>query len=133
MIIIGIDPGKHNGYAEYYNGKLKTVTSLQTWAVISRLQSQILPYKVYIEDPTTWKPFKNTDSQSHKLKGAGSVTARFWAIVEYLEDHNIQFVKVPIQGTAKKMNAKMFEKVTGWAERTNEHGRDAAMLVFNRK
>ena len=133
MMIIGIDPGKHNGYAEYYNGKLITVTSLHTWSVISRLESQILPYKVYIEDPTTWKPFKNTSNQSHKLKGAGSVTARFWAIVEYLEDHNIQFVKVPIQGTSKKMNAKMFEKVTGWGERTNEHGRDAAMLVFNRK
>jgi hypothetical protein len=31
------------------------------------------------------------------------------------------------------MNAEMFEKITGYNERTNEHGRDAALLIFGRK
>lgn len=33
---------------------------------------------------------------------------------------------------ATKTKADVFKKRTGWVERTNEHARDAAMLVFKR-
>lgn len=135
-ITIGIDPGRINGYAEAINGKIVYVSSFKTWELFVRISTlyvnQLYDITVYIEDPTTWKPFFKGKDQSHKLKGAGSVTARFKAIIEYLEDNNIKIVRVPIQGTAKKVNAEMFMKLTGYAERTNEHGRDAAMLILQR-
>ena len=31
-----------------------------------------------------------------------------------------------------KLSAEQFRRITGWTEQTNEHGRDAAMLVFGR-
>jgi hypothetical protein len=138
MIIIGIDPGVVNGYSLYdtKEGKLCVVTSGKTWQIITwlkiqqELSSEII---VYIEDPTTWRPFKGSKDQSHRLKAAGSVTARFRAILEYLEDNSINFVRVPIQGNAKKMSSDMFVKVTGWDGRTNEHGRDAALLIYGKK
>jgi hypothetical protein len=137
-ILIGIDPGSTNGFAVYdcETKHLTSVYGFKTWEVIARINcylSKNLEIKVYIEDPTTWKPFKGIANQAHRMKGAGSVTARFHAILEYLEDNDINHVRVPIQGNAKKMNAEMFKKVTGFVGRTNEHGRDAALLIFGRK
>jgi D-alanine-D-alanine ligase-like ATP-grasp enzyme len=135
MILIGIDPGVNNGFAVYnpHTKKLIQVAALKTWEVLKRLSvERTEEYTVYIKDPTTWKPFKGSRNQSSKLKGAGSVTARFKAIQEFMDDHNIKYVCVPIQGNAKKMDAQLFKKVTGWEGQTNEHGRDAALLVFNR-
>jgi len=31
-----------------------------------------------------------------------------------------------------KLTADQFKRITGWHGRTNEHGRDAAMLVFGK-
>jgi hypothetical protein len=139
-ILIGIDPGFTNGFAVYdcETKQLTSVLGLKTYQVIfeiDRLTDSLFIkdlITVYIEDPTTWKPFKGIANQAHRMKGAGSVTARFHAILEYLEDNDIKHVRVPIQGNAKKMNAEMFKKVTGYNERTNEHGRDAALLIYGR-
>lgn len=138
-ILIGIDPGVKNGFAVYdcTKKKLIQVESLKTWEVIEQisrhnLNNIINPITVYIEDPTTWKPFKGVGNQAHRMKGAGSVTARFKAIIEFLEDTHILHYKIPIQGNAKKMDANMFKRVTGYKDRTNEHGRDAALLIINR-
>jgi hypothetical protein len=136
--LIGIDPGVVNGYAVYdpIEKKLISVTSGKTWEILSWLETDAAlskGIKVFIEDPTTWKPFKGGKSQSHKLKGAGSVTARFKAILEYLEDNGISYVRVPIQGQIKKVDKEMFLKITGFEGKTNEHGRDAALMVYGRK
>mgnify|MGYP000669291669 CR=1 FL=1 len=37
------------------------------------------------------------------------------------------------KGTDLKLSAPVFKKITGYEGRTNEHNRDAAMLVFKRK
>lgn len=132
-LAIGIDPGKENGVAIFDRdkGRLRTVCSMKTFQVLMLLEEMSERAEVFIEDPTTWKPFGGK-SQSHKLKGAGSVTARFLAIVEMLDAYQIPYNRIPIQGTLKKVDKDMFKKITGWDERTNEHGRDAAILCYNR-
>lgn len=37
---------------------------------------------------------------------------------------------VPPKNNKTKLDATKFKQITGWKERTNEHGRDAAMLCF---
>ena len=44
--------------------------------------------------------------------------------------HGIDFEAVPPKNNKTKMTAEAFERMTGWKGRTNEHGRDAAMLVY---
>lgn len=39
---------------------------------------------------------------------------------------------VEVKPTKSKTNSEDFNRLTGWIERTNEHARDAAMLVFKR-
>jgi hypothetical protein len=134
-ILIGIDPGIHNGFAQY-DPATKTLTSVaskQTWEVIMALDllKDIADIHVYIENPKTWRPFGGKD-QSHRLKGAGSVTARFQAIEEYMTANKIAFTKTKIQGGIKKLDKQRFEAITGYKGKTNEHGRDAAMIVFGR-
>jgi hypothetical protein len=136
-ILIGIDPGVKNGFAIYDcdRKKLLHVCSLKTYEVFERIKAYLFKgnhVTVYIEDPTTWKPFKGSGNQAHRMKGAGSVTARFKAITEFLEDTHVLHFKVPIQGNAKKMDANMFKRITGYTELTNEHGRDAALLIINK-
>lgn len=134
MNLIGIDPGKNNGFALIEDGKLMSVKTMKTWEVIDAVR-YITSYRgitfVRIEDPFTWKPFGK--SNPGKMQGSGQVKARFNVIIEYLEDNGIPFERVPIQGTLKKTTAEYFAKLTGWKDRTSEHGRDAAMLIFGYK
>ena len=64
------------------------------------------------------------------LQGAGSIKrdCSIWA--EFFAETGIQNFPVKPQAGGTKWTAKAFAKLTGWTERTNEHGRDAAMLVY---
>lgn len=67
-----------------------------------------------------------------KLQGAGSVKrdAKIWE--DFLTDKKIPFEMVPPQFNTTKLKAEAFKKITKWKYATNEHARDAAMLVFNK-
>lgn len=70
----------------------------------------------------------NTDKM--KAQGAGSVKrdAKIWA--DFLEDYKIPHLMVRPKKAITKLSAEQFKEITGWSERTNNHGRDAAMLVW---
>lgn len=143
---IGIDPGKTTGFALYTvrgnNAQLMKVTSHDFWTVIGILQSitddeskEIHKgnVKIIIEDP-------NLNAPTFVRKGAN--VNQMMKIAQYvgmnkreasliIQQCNIlKLHVVPCRPKTKKKDAFEFTKITSWFPQTNEHGRDAAMLVY---
>lgn len=134
---IGIDPGINCGFAvqNKRTGKLSTVESKKLHEMFETILSmQPMGVSVFIENPNTWVPFKNVSREVTEMKraGAGAVKQTFKHIIEFLEDNNIPYQTTRLQGNMKKMKSDKFKQMTGWDKPTNEHGRDAACLVWGR-
>ena len=144
MIYIGIDTGTHTGLA-IWDGDAAHFTEIcelplhaalekvrKTYAFFSRNGKGVV---VYFEDARLRKWFGKMTAERDRarLQGAGSVKrdAAIWE--EALTDWAIPFVKVAPKDNLTKMNATYFKAITKWEHKTNEHQRDAAMLVFGRK
>ncbi|KAA6313278.1 hypothetical protein EZS27_035926, partial [termite gut metagenome] len=89
---------------------------------------------VRIEDARqrTWfqSSMKSREEERKMLQGVGSVK-RDCAIWEaFLTDIHANFELVHPKNSKTKLKAEAFKKLTKWEKRTNEHARDAAMLVF---
>lgn len=137
-ILIGIDTGVNTGFAvafdRGYGGELQKVTSV----TITQAMSAVLTYKeqyatqdimLYIEDARkrTW-----FTGGREKAQGVGSVKrdAQIWE--DWCAEQGLNFKMIHPKANATKTKADLFKKITGWTGRTNEHARDAAMLVFKR-
>lgn len=133
--MIGIDPGINVGYATWFveDKLLCYVTSESLFKIFEWIAglNQTHSIKVRIENPNTWIGFKGQKRESFRLQGAGAVKQSYKHIIEFLEHHKIDYEPVRLQGSMKKLSAARFKELTGYTDRTNEHGRDAAMLVFN--
>lgn len=134
---IGIDPGINCGIAIWcsFDKSFDDISTLK----LHKVFMMILSYPpqniiVYIENPNTFVPFGKVSREEidARRQGAGSVKQTFKHIIEFLEDHKIDYVKTRLQGGMKKMKAENFKRQTGWDKSTDEHGRDAAMLVYGR-
>lgn len=138
-IQIGIDTGATTGFAVWNRKtrKLQSVTSLK----IHRAMEAVLRYheqnpyqvKVRIEDARLrkWIPLQgDVKKELGRREGAGSIKrdATIWE--DFCTDHGIEFEMVAPKNNKTKWKADHFNRVTGWDKETNEHGRDAAMLVF---
>jgi hypothetical protein len=129
--IIGIDTGVNTGFAVWdrQEKKLLEVCCIEIHrAMLSvnyRREDGIL---VRVEDARqrTWFGEKSNE----KLQGAGSVKrdCKIWE--DFLKDLGVDFEMVAPKNNKTKLDAKKFKMITGWKEPTNEHSRDAAMLVF---
>ena len=132
---IGIDPGKNTGMA-VYDKKEKRLLSVESVAIHVCFQKVILFVKKYgrsnvfirIEDARlrTWFG----DSGPEKWKGAGSIMRDCTIWEDFLKDLGASFELVAPRRNKTKTDASFFKKATGWIGRTNEHARDAAMLVY---
>lgn len=137
-ILIGIDTGVHTGFAVAFDhgegGELQIVQSLS----ITQAMQSVLEYEdehdlkdimLYIEDARkrTW-----FTGGREKAQGVGSVKrdAQIWE--DWCKEQGINFKLIHPAANATKKKVEDFTRMTGWAGRTNEHGRDAAMLVFKR-
>jgi predicted ATPase len=85
---------------------------------------------VYFEDARmrTWFGTKGKES----LQGAGSIKRDCQRWEEWLKHHNIPHVGVSPKNNKTKLTAEQFKRITKWEGRSNEHGRDAAMLIYGR-
>lgn len=135
---IGIDPGIKSGWASWdcIDKEFKVVKTMKLWEIFRALGS---PFHfddtmVYIENPNTFIPFKNVPREEidARKQGAGACKQTFKHIIEFLEDHNIPYQTTRLQGGLKKKSAQWFREQTKWEERTDEHGRDAALIVWGR-
>ncbi len=133
--IIGIDPGVKTGIGTI-KGNEKIAKSMPihfAMQYILDLEKQGFNIHIRVEDARKRKWFgKNSTSKS---QGAGSIKrdCKIWE--DFLSDlkksskQSITFEMIhPVKG-ATKINAQMFKAMTGIKERTNEHARDAYMLV----
>ena len=136
--LIGIDTGVNTGYAVAEDngngGELFEVRSLTITQAMSRTLEFVVHYGkenvcLFIEDARqrTW-----FTGGREKAQGVGSVKrdAQIWE--DWCTEQGIHFKMIHPAANATKMKADDFKRMTGWTGRTNEHARDAAMLVFKR-
>ncbi len=140
-LLIGIDPGTNTGMA-IWSVKLKDFQHIGTLK-IHKVMDTIKDIckqgerndfgwniKVYLEDSRNVSRGKNSAAMA---QGAGSIKRDCNIWEDFLRDSGIdyQFIR-PNKRSMLKMDDTGFRKMTGWNQRTNSHGRDAAMLVFGR-
>lgn len=89
---------------------------------------------VRVEDPRqrTWYGTErmSREEERKKLQGVGSVKrdATIWE--DFLQDLGVGYEMVAPKRNKTKLTREQFKRITGWMPATNEHNRDAAMLVF---
>jgi len=132
---LGIDPGTQTGLAmwDYTAQQYDEIMSGTLIEMLERILwfEDIHPdfsWQLRIEDARQRKWYgKNAQA---KIKGAGSIERDCSIWEEICEFHQWEYEMVhPIKG-GTKWDAKTFKTVTGWSKQTNEHQRDAAMLVY---
>ncbi|WP_151963450.1 hypothetical protein [Acinetobacter oleivorans] len=145
-ILIGVDTGVHTGFAVAFDqgngGQLHEVESLTITLAMSKVLELAKEYgkenlMLFIEDARLRTWFGNADARQARSgagvrEGIGSVKrdAQIWE--QWCIEQGLKYKMIHPAANKTKTDAKYFLKVTGWAERTNEHARDAAMLVFGR-
>ena len=131
-LIIGIDPGVKTGVA-IWNKENKNMELIYSGGILIVMKRILmLPYghllKIRMEDARLRKWFGK--SSREVLQGAGSIKrdCKIWE--EFFEMHGFVYELVAPKNNKTKLDAKLFSNMTGWKLRTNEHERDAAMLVY---
>jgi hypothetical protein len=135
-LIVGIDPGVTTGFAlwDKTTGRLEEVNSMGIVAAMLRVQlmhNEGVLHSVVYEDARLRTGYfgKRADK---KQQGAGSIKRDCSVWAEWLSMLGCAYKAVSPKDKGPKLEAVPFAKLTGWQGRTNEHGRDAAMLVFKR-
>ena len=140
---IGIDPGVKTGYALWSRSLKKfcyissdTITKTMDWVkwVASEVAKSDNPSSLFIrvEDARKRKWFG--PGSKAKLQGAGSIKrdCKMWE--SFLTEQKIPFEMVDPKDMKgfTKLDQDVFRKMAKWDKSTNEHSRDAAMLVLGR-
>lgn len=137
MIWIGIDPGINTGWAVWNGGRFTELETFPLHRAMLRLLELAEECEVHVvfEDARLrkWIPKEKTLAEFRgRAMGAGSVR-RDCAIWEAIcKDYKIPYTAQPPKAGMTKLSAEAFARLTGWATRTSNHARDAAMLVFGR-
>lgn len=144
---IGLDPGSNLGFAVWDRGKkvFHMITSSSFAPVISTLGWMVKvadSLEASIEDPSLMKipvfQGKQTGRAPVDRKIAekvGRVKENGILLIECCEYMGISVERVHPGANLfipTKSNAAFFRRVTGFTGSTNEHGRDAARLVFGK-
>lgn len=137
-IWIGIDPGEHTGVAVWDSGQqaFVTVVTLPLHRALELVRGwQSVAPRVIFEDSRQrrWFPReRNASEYRGRLMGAGAAKrdAAIWE--EFLRDNGYRYEARKPQAGATKWSADYFARITGYTQRTSEHARDAAVLVYGR-
>lgn len=146
-VFVGIDPGSHTGFAEWNANRkeFRLIVTLTFWETIRELMAyrdiagffkQPCLVTVVLEDPNLNKPVwirPGQDGRKHiKIaQDVGKNKRDAQLLYEWLKYNtfDVRLIRPSGKGTTK-MKADQFRKLTGWTDKTNEHERDAAMMVF---
>lgn len=138
QIIIGIDPDlEKSGVAILGNGlQLKNMTFPETIELFRNEQDSIK--KVVIEAGWENKKANFRVGENHSRQVNEQISRRVGMnhatgilLAEIAQAMGIAVLLV--KPTKSKLDAKEFNKITGWQGRTNQEVRDAAMLVYGMK
>lgn len=145
--IVGLDPGVKTGVAiwDRVEGQFRLISTWDFWDTVFALtrSSVFTPYScsVVVEVAhyaPTYSHLKAEGQNKHTLskiaRNVGQVTREAQLLAEGLRRFGYEVEEVRPQGKAKKAadDVKQFERLTGWTERTSQHARDAARLVYGR-
>jgi len=141
-LVIGIDPGATTGFAVYsrQERKLIRVESTDFWGAIERVKdyarNEVTVIVEVAHHAPTFRHLKAEGQNVHTLskiaRNIGHVTREAQLLVEGLRRLGYEVAEVKPLGKAKKAedDRRQFERLTGWTERTSQHGRDAGRLAF---
>jgi hypothetical protein len=144
---LGIDSGEKTGMALYCRKRkkmvdLRTVDFWQSITYLMELQIDIGRdnLEIFVEDSEYHKGLyakrKYGNSMAVQIKiseGVGRNKQDNRRLKQWLELNHIPFrAVIPGRESCTKMDQITFKKLTGWAESSNEHERDAALLVWGR-
>lgn len=142
MYYVGIDTGTHTGFAVWNNRtrQFESIDEFKLYKALEkchelrkRAEAEGTRICIRVEDARlrTWfgKPMPREEERK-KLQGVGMVKRDCNIWEEFLTDYEFEYQMVAPKNNATKLSADQFKAITGWKERTNEHKRDAAMLVF---
>lgn len=133
MKILGVDPGTHTGLAlwdaaaqRFLEVRETTVHRALEYVATLIVTDPLLP--VVFEDARLRIWFGNAGRERLQGAGAAKRDATIWE--DFLEDKGVPYVaRKPASGsTGWKQDD--FRRRTGWEGKTNEHARDAGVLVF---
>jgi hypothetical protein len=135
---IGIDAGTKTGFCVWRKSESqmmqigcypihKAMSQVEYW-------NRFAPGQVFVrlEDARLrkWIPRQKTESAERgRREGAGYVKSHCAIWEGFLKDLGVPYELVAPKNNKTKVKADYFAKLTGYMERTNEHMRDAAMLV----
>lgn len=134
-LILGIDPGSETGVATFVGGALQdleTVTGLEMLALIRCT----LPARVVFEDSRLetrlWnaRGKQNMGTALAAARSVGQVDRLCSMIVEQCALLGIPAHGISPTSKGAKLDAARFKAATGWAARSNQHERDAAMVAW---
>jgi len=154
-LYIGIDGGRETGLATWNSAEqaFSEILTTDFWGAIDRIEYwaqycllSALELTVVIENPAGNSPvfkidgvYSATNGNHHvKLAAAGFVASSIGSVkresellIEYCKKHKIIYrALTPGKRSLTKLDAEKFERYTGYKKRISQHGRDAAMLVF---
>lgn len=134
-IYIGIDTGSNTGIAIWSQeeNKLIHVETVKIHRAMKIVEAHIEQYGtkkivVRFEDARLRKWYGNSGRE--KLQGAGSVKRDAVIWQDFLAELGVENKAIAPANNTTKMSADQFKRITGWTGKTNEHGRDAAWLVY---
>lgn len=145
---IAIDPGVSTGMA-VWDSYLKQIVDIWTtdfWGCIDYIEDfrekhNMFDIKVVIENPNGNKPvfFKkgvNSQAMARKVgQDVGSNKREASLLIEYFERKHIAYTAIVPKKKSTgsgKITQEYFKKLSGWTKRTNQHERDAAMMILGK-
>ena len=132
-VILGIDPGSNTGMANYTNGRLILLASVEPVEIAGYIES-LRPDRVVFEDSRllshTWTTIKSRPAALKMARNVGEVDAWCKLIVAVCAKFDIPAHGISPTRKGAKVNAERFAEITGWAGASNEHTRDAAMVAW---
>ena len=133
-MMVGIDPGVETGFCVWdrQDQRLMEVKSVGICAAMGQVQTMMQNgtlHSVTFEDARLRTGWFGGNSAA-RAQGAGSIKRDCSIWVEFLGGLLIPYKSVSPKSKGAKLNQQQFAKLSGWPYATNEHGRDAAMLVL---
>jgi hypothetical protein len=133
MRVIGLDPGKQTGVAVFDGGQLTRIFTTSPDRLMELLDDN-KPDVVVFEDSRmqghTWSRNTSPAGMRKIARNVGQIDAWCELILHLCAHRNIAVVSVSPKGKGRKIGASAFAMNTGWVARTNQHGRDAAMVAW---
>ena len=132
MKILGIDPGTQTGLAWFEDGRLvgtSTIAPLDLAQAIAKADMVI--FENSILQSHVWARKGATHEEQKKIaRNVGQVDQICVQIMQLCGRAGKPYHSVSPRAKGEKLNAENFEALTKWTRRTNQHERDAAMVVW---